>query len=93
MFSSPGSSIVIVLKRGSGARKTNEAIETSVDEDAVQIALHIRVMSFLSSTCKVLNTEIGRVRNKSLISKAVRYFKFHARCNVQENQLNIFYFN
>ena len=50
-------------------------------------------MSFLSSTRKVLNTEIGRVRNKSLISKAVRYFKFHARCNVQENQLNIFYFN
>ena len=39
MFSSPGS-LIIGVKRGSGARKTNEAIETSVNEDAVEIILH-----------------------------------------------------
>ena len=93
MFSSPGSSIIIGIKRGSGARKTNKGIETSVDEDAVQISLHIRIMSFLSSACKVLNTKISKARNKSLFSIAVRYFKFHARCDFQADPLKIFYFN
>ena len=39
MFLSRGSSVNGV-KRGSCLRKTNEAIETSVHEDAVQITLH-----------------------------------------------------
>ena len=40
MFSSPGRS-TIGVKRGSDVRKTNEAIETSVHEDTVQITLHM----------------------------------------------------
>ena len=36
----------IGLKGGSYARKTNEAIETSVHENTVQIALSISMMSF-----------------------------------------------
>ena len=32
--------MIIGVKRGSGARKTNEAIETSLNEDTVQITLH-----------------------------------------------------
>ena len=39
MFSSPGRS-TLGVKRGADVRKTNEAIETSVHEDAVQITLH-----------------------------------------------------
>ena len=32
--------MIIGAKRGSGARKTNEAIETSVNEEAVEITFH-----------------------------------------------------
>ena len=60
--------MIIGVKRGSGARKTNEAIETSVDEDAVQIALHIRIMTFRFSTCKAVNNEIGRASYKNFAS-------------------------
>ena len=40
MFSSSERS-TIGVKRGSDVRKTNEAIETSVHEDAVQITLYM----------------------------------------------------
>ena len=50
-------------------------------------------MSFVSSTCKVLNTEIGRASYKSLTSNAVCYYEFmDARCDLQSNE-NIFHFN
>ena len=42
VFSSPSTSTSTSgVKRGSDARKTNEAIETSVHEDTVQITLHM----------------------------------------------------
>ena len=86
MFSSPGRSTIRV-KRGSDVRKTNEAMKTSVLEDAVQITLHMnRLMSFVSSTWQVLNTEIDRASYKSLTSNAVCYYEFmHARCDLQAN--------
>ena len=84
MFSSSERS-TIGVKRGSDVRKTNETIETSVHEDAVQITLHMNNIVF-SSTFIVLNTKIGRASYKSLTSKAACYSEFvHARCDLQPN--------
>ena len=70
----------------------NEAIETSVCKDAVQI-ICIRIMSFVYPVHvkSVLNTEIGRGNYKSLTSKALSYSEFmQARCDLHANQLKYF---